>query len=334
MIIDTFLWMLLFIAGYSLIFFSADLFIDNLKDLCIIYDVSPFIIGLIVLGVDPEETIASVAAAINGLPFIAVGNVIGNSIISLTLCFALPALFHKIEFKGISPFYFLIILTCMAGILLSFFFNFGLFYAGMFALIMYGIYVFRSLRVISRQGEIDMVELDKLKMDNDLDGQNEEGVNGIKTSRKRKKILLVAIALLLIFLGGELLIISASNLIVITGISEAFFGFIIIAFVTNVEELTLVFKSIKKKSVEIGVGGMIGKIIWNLSLTFGLSGLIAMSIQFNMILIWNWILLLISIIYFFLVSYRKSIAWKDGIVLFSLFILFLVINFYSLSVIT
>ena len=52
-------WIILFFVGYITIFFTADLFIDNLKDLCIIYKVSPFIIGLLVLGIDPEESIAS-----------------------------------------------------------------------------------------------------------------------------------------------------------------------------------------------------------------------------------------------------------------------------------
>ena len=124
------LWIALFIVGYVIIFFSADFFIDNLKELCIIYNISPFIIGLIVLGIDPEESIASIVAAINGLPYIAVGNVIGNSIISLTLCFALPAFVQKIDLKSVSLFYFIVLYACMVLIVLGCFFNFGLLVTG------------------------------------------------------------------------------------------------------------------------------------------------------------------------------------------------------------
>ena len=56
------LWILLFIIGYLIIFFSADVFLNNLKDICIIYGISPFIIGAIIIGIDPEESIASIIA--------------------------------------------------------------------------------------------------------------------------------------------------------------------------------------------------------------------------------------------------------------------------------
>ncbi|MFX1314149.1 MAG: hypothetical protein ACFFHD_16300, partial [Promethearchaeota archaeon] len=79
---------------------------DNLKELCLIYNVSPFIIGLIILGIDPEESIASIIAAINGLTYIAVGNTIGNSIIALTIPFAIPLFFYKVDFDSVSQYYF------------------------------------------------------------------------------------------------------------------------------------------------------------------------------------------------------------------------------------
>lgn len=101
------IWIGIFILGYLIIFFSADIFLDNLKELCIMYNVSPFIVGLLILGIDPEETIASIVAAANGLPYIAVGNVIGNSIIALSLCFALPAFLYKIEVESVPQFYFI-----------------------------------------------------------------------------------------------------------------------------------------------------------------------------------------------------------------------------------
>ncbi|GAJ19426.1 unnamed protein product, partial [marine sediment metagenome] len=113
---------------------------------------------------------------------------------------------------------------------------------------------------------------------------------------KVKKIFLASIGLVFIFIGGELLILSADQIIDILHIPEAFFGFIIIGFVTNVEELTLVLKSIKKKAVDIGFGGMIGKLIWNLTITFGISGIIMANIPFKLILLWNWLILVLIIV--------------------------------------
>lgn len=319
------LWIGLFIVGYLIIFFSADFFIDNLKDLCIIYNVSPFIIGLIVLGIDPEESIASIVAAINGLPYIAVGNVIGNSIISLTLCFALPAFIYKIDLKSVSLFYYIVLYICMVLIVLGCLFNFGLLVTGILAIGVYLIYLIRSLKHLFKEktiGIIDMVEIFE---------EIEEDKEELEKKSKSKKIIMICLSLLFIILGGELLIISAEQIIIITLLPETFFGFIIIAFVTNVEELTLVFKSIKKKSIEIGLGGMIGKIIWNLAFTFGVSGVISLSIGFNLNIIWNWLILLILIVYFNLISRTKSLRKKEASILLCIFLVFIVVNIVTMG---
>ena len=91
---------ILFFIGYLVIYFAADIFLDNLKALSILYGISPFVIGALLIGIDLEESIASIFAAMNGLSKIAIGNVIGNSIIALTISFAIPTFFYKIEFNS------------------------------------------------------------------------------------------------------------------------------------------------------------------------------------------------------------------------------------------
>lgn len=315
-------WLFLFVGGYFIIFFAADVFLDNLKDLCLVFNFSPFIIGLLVLGIDPEESIASIIAAINEFPFIAVGNVIGNSIFSLSLCFALVAFFYKIELKAISKFYFLILYSCMIAIILSFTFQFGLFIFGFITLFLYFLYIFKSLKDVSKRGTVEIFEIDEI-----LEEMEKFEYNKVS---KFKKVVWVLLSLLFIILGGELLIFSAENIMILTHIAEEFFGFIIIAFVTNVEELTLIFKSIKKKSIEIGLGGMIGKVIWNLSLTYGISAIIAINIQFLLILILNWIILLLLIIFFQFKANKKEMGKPDAIILTIFLVTFLIINLLSI----
>ncbi len=317
------LWVLLFIGGYLVIFYAADVFIDNLKDLSAVYAISAFITGMLILGIDMEETTASVIAAANGLPYIAVGNVIGNSIIALTLCFSLPALFYKFKFKRIPQFYFWIIYASLIVIVLGFFIHYGLLIAGIIGLGLYLGYLLRNFRHF-RQTEAIEIELEEPEEE----GGEYEG----EEKSKRKIVVLIILSFLCILAGGELLIFSAGEIIGITGLSESIFGFVIIAFVTNVEELTLIVKSIKKHSVEIGLGGMVGKIIWNMTLTFGISAIILLQIGFKMDLIWNSLFLLGSIIYLNIVARKRSLNRRDGIVLLGLFIGFLILNFYLLSI--
>ena len=146
MIGDIILWTGAFIAGYLIIFYAVDIFLDNLKNLCIVYNISAIIMGSLILGIDVEESIASIIAAINGLPYIAIGNVIGNSIIALTLCFALPALFYHLKFKAIPQFYFWVPYICLLIILLGFFISFGLLIAGFIAILIYIMYFIWNFR--------------------------------------------------------------------------------------------------------------------------------------------------------------------------------------------
>ncbi|MFX1379842.1 MAG: sodium:calcium antiporter [Promethearchaeota archaeon] len=318
--IELILWVPLFIVGYLIIFFAADVFLDNLKDICIIYGVSPFIIGALIIGIDPEESIASILAAISGLSYIAVGNVIGNSIIALTISFAIPAFFYKLSFKSVAQFYFLLLYCSIFLLFLGTLFNFGLFIVGIVAIFLYLIYFLINTKRINK-GSIT------LEISKDNVAQNDNKVQKLKEKTKFKKITLIIISFIFIFLGGELLIFSAEQIILFTNIPETFFGFVIIAFVTNVEELTLVIKAIKKKSVEIGLGGMIGKVFWNLTLTFGISAIIIVNFVLSWIVFWNWLILLILIFYFNWISKKKAIKWNDGIILSIILIIFLIINF-------
>ncbi|MFW9950968.1 MAG: hypothetical protein ACFFKA_12695, partial [Candidatus Thorarchaeota archaeon] len=140
------LWFALFIGSYIVIYFAADLFLDNLKDLCIIYNLSPFIIGMLILGIDPEESFASIIAAINGLPYLSFGNVIGNSIIAITVPISLTVLISNLKFKAISKFYFVLLYILLINLLFSFIFSGGMFVSGFIAIGIYIFYVIRNLK--------------------------------------------------------------------------------------------------------------------------------------------------------------------------------------------
>lgn len=307
-------WLTLFIGSYVVIYFAADLFLDNLKDLCNIYNLSPFIIGMLILGIDPEESIASIIAAINGLPYISFGNVVGNSIIAMTLPFSLTVLIYTMKFRSISKFFFVVIYILLINLLFSFIFSGGMFVSGFIAIGMYIIYVWRNLKHHTQEKIGDNLEYAEQKLIE------------IECSSKMKKIILTSLGLVFILIGGEFLILSADQIIDIVQIPEVFFGFIIIAFVTNVEELTLILKSVKKKAVEIGFGGIIGKLIWNLTISIGISGIFIKNLPFKFILLWNWLILVILTIFLNFSTKKEQFNKRDGLILMGFFVFFIVIN--------
>ncbi len=298
----------------------VDVFIDNLKDICYKFNISPLIIGLLVLGIDLEELVASLFGSINGLPYIAMGNVIGNSIISLTIGFGLPALFFKLNFEKIALSYPFLLIIMGSSIILGILIPFGLIYAGIFNISMFVYYLIRNLRKYKNTKEVDIhIKDDEVKEEEEESEEENEGT--------RKNIILVIISFILVFIGGEGLIISANYIMILTSIAETFFGLVIISMLTNVEEFLMIIKSIRKNEPLIGIGGMIGKIFWNFGITFGISSLILISISSSFIMIINLIMLIGVVLLLLFIVKKRSIHYGVGILLTCLFIGYLVFNF-------
>ncbi|MBD3187356.1 hypothetical protein GF325_11040 [Candidatus Bathyarchaeota archaeon] len=87
---------LLFIAGFSMILLSADWLVDNTRELINQSQISPYVMGAIFLGIDVEEFVASVTAAIKGLPTVAMGKQSGTTRLPLPFHWQfLPCFFHS-----------------------------------------------------------------------------------------------------------------------------------------------------------------------------------------------------------------------------------------------
>lgn len=333
------LWLALFAGGYMLIYFSADELLEHLQEYSAIKKVSPFIIGLFIIGIDPEETIASIIAAINGLPYIALGNVVGNSIISISLCFALPAFFYVLDFKPVNIFYPIIIIILSAVNMLATLGNVNLITIGVISIILFVLYVYRNFKHYEKTEELE-IEYDSKLVESNESNESDESteVSVAKESKEsteskmgsnkqaRNHLLSGIFFLLILIIGGEMLVYGAEQLIMLTGIDEGLFGFIIIAFLTNVEEITLIVKSIRKNNVEIGIGGMIGKIIWNLGFTYGISSLILLGYAGTLTTKINGFILLVLAIHFLFILKNGKMGKKIAYVYMSVFCIFILSN--------
>jgi cation:H+ antiporter len=78
------LGLVLLVGGIALIVWGADWFTDGALRTAAAMAVSPFLVGLIVSGLEPENLTTGVIAALARLPQIALGTVIGSAIFLLT----------------------------------------------------------------------------------------------------------------------------------------------------------------------------------------------------------------------------------------------------------
>ncbi|MHA1112442.1 MAG: sodium:calcium antiporter [Promethearchaeota archaeon] len=314
-----------FIVCLVVIFFAADFVLDGIEELGEIWKVPTIILAYILIGIDLEETVASWSAALNGLPHIAVGNVIGNTIISICFCFALPAIFFEISFEKIHKWILLSLPIFGLWIILYLIFPQLRIVFGILAILSYVGFV--VINIVSKD-PLKATEFEETEEDEEkLDDEDER-----KYLKKRiwKPILFFVIGIVALYFASKWLINSTHDILNAANIEEGVFGLVIIAAGTNVEEYMLLFKSIKRKTPEIGLGGLIGKIIWNNGITFGVSLLlmstpsaIPLTILMNGILFVGVIIPTLIII---ALSYKK-LNWKSSIPLLTLLCIYIVFSF-------
>ncbi|MHA1522144.1 MAG: sodium:calcium antiporter [Promethearchaeota archaeon] len=299
------LWLtiVLFVLSIGLISWGADKLIDVIEEISKFFHFASVPLAFLILGIDLEESTASWFASAANMPEIALGNVIGNSIISISLCFALPALFFEISFKKISPryFWYLFILGLLNAVGLIF--PQYLWIGGIGSLVVFIIYGWWNFHRMGNQTLQTTKE------------------NSLQKKFPWKDGILGIMGLVALLGGSELLILSITDLILVTGWSEAVFGVGIIAAATNIEEYFLLFSSIRKKVPEIGIAGLIGKVLWNLGVTYGISALILLGFPtrkfFSITLMIQMGLLLVIIIpYFTWIGVKKVKLTRKGAIVF------------------
>ncbi len=302
-------WILLFLVSFALIYYFADYLIDLIEDLSEGYSISPIILGVFILGIDLEESIVSLFAAKESLPYLSIGNLIGNSIFAIVIAFAIPPLLYKINILNQLPkFYYLSLLLAVSSILLSTIFPNYLWFFALLNLLVFIYYVVRSIN-IQRKYEVSE---NKDECDDD-----DTGV---------KLIVKVIIAILIVFFAGQLLVTSAEQLLIMSNLSETFFGLVITALITNVEEFWLMVKSIQKGKIEIGISAQIGKLLWNTTLIFGISGIIISGYVISSIMVISSVFLVVisAILIFNLL--RNDFSKRNSMIYLFIMIIYFIMN--------
>lgn len=319
------IWIFLFLTGYITIYFSADYLIDLLEELSEVYAISPVIVGLFVLGIDFEESIVSLIAAQNELPYLSLGNLIGNTIIAVAIAFGLPAFFLKFRVKQIPFFYYGVLVLAGLSVALSTIFPQVLIVFALFNGILFGSYLVQSYKVQKDFEKALMANNSKM---NALE-VNSGDEDTAETEQARLSLFLKVIgAILLIFAGGEALVISAEQIMQSTGVSETFFGLIIMAFVTNVEEFWLIVKAIQKGQLELGVSAQIGKILWNITLIYCVCGVLIGQFEFQLIMTISSFIFLVMLTLLVIQLARKDLTKGSGLIFFALLSCFLLLNLF------
>ncbi len=262
---------ILLILGIVLLVKGADWLVDGASGLSSSFGVSPLFIGLTVVafGTSAPELAVSVSAAMKGSGSIAISNVIGSNIanIALVIGFAAllsPMLISKTTVRKELPFNILVSFALMAMLLRG----------EKYGLDRYDGFILIIFFIIFMEYTLVMAKSDRERKKSEQSPHSKTQLKDIKQQRI-KNGLLTLIGLVMVVLGANLTVDSATQIALQLGISEALVGLTMIAIGTSLPELVTSITAIIKKQDDLAIGNIVGSNIFNICLILGISSMIS-----------------------------------------------------------
>lgn len=324
------------LAGFGLLIWSADLFVDGSSATARNLGVSPLIIGLTIVGFGtsaPEILVATIASY-GGNPGLAVGNAIGSNITNIALVLGataviVPLSVHSSILKREYPL--LVIATLIALGLLSVDNVLGrtdgiLMCIALLVIMSWVVYsALEQRRCDSRNPDSDGIDTDPLSCDFDQEIPRDMPM--------KKAIGLLIVGIIILLISSKLLVWGAINIATLFGVSDLIIGLTIVAIGTSLPELAASIASARKGEHDIALGNVIGSNMFNTLGVLGVAGMIHPTALDPGVLSRDLPIMIVLTIMMFMMAFGRRSAGKitrvEGGILLTIFAAYEVILYFS-----
>jgi cation:H+ antiporter len=306
---------LLVIAGFACLIFSANWLVNGASALAKKFRVSDLAIGLTIVafGTSAPEMVVSIIASVEGYPDIVLGNIVGSSNFNLFVILGLSGLILPITVQSSTAWKEIPISLFVAVLLLFLLNDFSLsgqsFMGWIDGTIMIALFLLFLYYVYAQMKKDQYMQVTQMVTEQMSAG---------------KILVLILSGLAGLIIGGQLVVSSSVNIANSLGVSEKIIGLTIVAAGTSLPELVTSVVAAVKKNCDIAIGNVIGSNIFNILLILSISSIvkpIAYNPKFNtdlLILIGGTLFLLTSM----LTGQRKKLdRWEAGL-LFGFYLIY------------
>ena len=311
-------WVIIFIISLFVLVRGSDYFIENAEKVGLSFGLSPFIIGVVIMGIGtslPELT-TSIAAIIRGATEVVVANAVGSNIANILLVLGIIAVItNKIEVKKSLIYLDLPILLSATILFMGVSVGRELIETGevifainrweaLFLVIAYLVYL--SYSFLYQDGPIEKIK-NLIHTKPDVDWKNYS---------------MLVVGLIGIILGAKFAIDATIALSENLNISVGIISIFAIAIGTSLPELFVSFRAVQKGKPEIAVGNIFGSNVFNVLMLVGIPGLFStLRIDETVIFIGLPALFLATLVFVISGISNKVHRW-DGAMYIMLYILF------------
>ena len=252
------LQVLLLAVGFGMLVKGADWFVDGTAGIAEKFGIPQLVVGLtiVAMGTSAPEAAVSITAALKGNAGIAVGNVVGSNILNILIILGLTGLITSVAVQKSTLFYEIPYMLLITVVLLFMGMQGGSvnLVEGIILWVLFILYL-AYLFMMAKKGK--------------------ESAEESKETRPVWKLLFWGIlGGVVVVLGSNVTVDSATALAEVIGLSEKFIGLTIVALGTSLPELVTSVTAAKKGNADIAIGNIVGSNIFNILFVLGTSALI------------------------------------------------------------
>ena len=306
--------LLFFLGACIVLIASGGLLVKSLSKIASFLRMSEFVVGFIIMGIATTipELFVGIASALDKMPSLSLGNVIGSNIVNVTLILGIVILLSKgikIESHTMKTDALYAFFISAVPIVLMFI---GRSLSRIDGIILLGIYLVYTWWLIRARKEFRK-ELKETVKKWEIVGY---------TSIFVACIFVLFISARFVTKYGELLAIDF-------GMPDIMIGLFLVAIGTSLPELVFGIKAVRMKHPTMALGDITGAIVSNSTLVLGITALIyPITAHFLSFIVSGAFMVVACFLFATFVESGNRLYWKEGIAMVLLYVLFIIVEFY------
>ncbi len=293
---------LLFVVGLGVLIYSAEYLVKSVVGTSKLSGIPVFLISVLFVGFDPENLATGVISSLKNAYSITMGSIVGAAMVAIGLAFGITILFSNVKFKRVS---WKVMITPILATLLFYTLSLDGVLSRIDGIILVLSFIGAIFIMVRSRVEVEAEHMD------------------IKWGLG-KSLVVLALSLIGIVVGSELLVNASKSVMHTIGISETFFGMVIVSFLISIEEIARELPAAIKGRSDITYGNVVGSILHFFLLNAGLVAIIH-PVTISKQILQYFPVMLTTILVASLIPIKKKVPKWAGLVLVLLYIIFILI---------
>jgi len=270
-------WIIVFIVSLAVLVKGADWLIASAEKIGLAIGLSPFIVGVTIVGVGTSfpELISSFAAALKGVPDVVAANAIGSNIANILLIVGVSAVIGRrlVVTKSLIDLDLPLLAigtVLLLGIVWDKQITFG---ESLLMLVAYSVYLLYTILHKDTECSEEISEILPSRQERRKHIASHKNVQFVRPKLALKDFIMLIVGIVGLVFGAKYLIDALVNLSTILNIATGVIAITAVAVGTSLPELLVSAKAAFQKKSEIALGNIFGSNVFNALVVIGLPGL-------------------------------------------------------------